>query len=300
MDWDELIYPGQFRARSGEIVDITPDDLAYMIDTFDPNDRDVPIVLGHPEHNHPAYGWLDRLRINPESGYLEGKYKDLVEALIPMLKQKQYRKKSIGLYPDKRLKHIGLLGAAQPAVPGLSDIKFNQNQDSFVLEVIEFSEGNMTIEELQALLAAKEKELEAAKAKQKEFSSHELQSAVLKLENKLSEKEKEMEAARKKMADKDKAFSEYKGEQERKELEQWVDGQIAQGKILPAQKENGMLDFMCGLGSIEFSQSGDGQKTNPKAWFKEFVEGLPSHGLFHELGKPEGRTEDLTGLTETF
>ena len=298
MEWDELIYPGTFRARSGELVEITSEDLDYMIATFDPSDRDVPIVLGHPENDHPAYGWLDRLRINPESGSLEGKYKDLVEALIPMLKRKQYRKKSIGLYPDKRLKHIGLLGAVQPAVPGLSDIKFNQEDDHHILEVVEFSEGEkMTIEQLQAMLAEKEKELAAERKKHKEFASH---SSVVEMERALSEKDQALADAKKALEIKQHEFSAYQGQQERKEMESWIDTQVAEGKILPATKENGMLDFMCGIGAqeIEFSEGG---KKNPKTWFMQFVEGLPSHGLFHEMGKPSTREpETFTGITDKF
>jgi len=299
MEWDELIYPGTFLSRSGELVEITPEDLDYMVATFVPSDREVPIVLGHPENDHPAYGWLERLRVNSESGYLEGKYKDIVKALIPMLQQKQYRKKSIGLYPDKRLKHVALLGAVQPAVPGLSDIKFNQEEDHILLEVVELSEGeSMSKEELQALLAEKEKALAAEKAKNKEFSSH---AFVSEMELELSEKKKALAETEKALELKQKEFSEYQGKQERKELESWIDTQVEAGKILPATKENGMLDFMCGIGSqeIEFSEGG---KQNPKAWFMDFVEGLPSHGLFREMEKPAaGEAPDtFAGITETF
>jgi len=54
------------------------------------------------------------------------KIKDLVPEFTEMLKKGLFKKRSIALYPDLALRHIGFLGAVAPAVKGLADIKFNE------------------------------------------------------------------------------------------------------------------------------------------------------------------------------
>ena len=50
------------------------------------------------------------------------------------LKEGRYKKRSISLTPEGKLRHIGFLGAAKPAVKGLADIQFTSPSS----EVYEF------------------------------------------------------------------------------------------------------------------------------------------------------------------
>jgi hypothetical protein len=49
-----------------------------------------------------------------------------------MVKRGLFKKRSISLYPDLTLRHIGFLGAMPPAIKGLADIKFRERGQTTV------------------------------------------------------------------------------------------------------------------------------------------------------------------------
>ncbi|MCP4112826.1 MAG: hypothetical protein GY749_46090 [Desulfobacteraceae bacterium] len=83
---------------------------------------EAPLVIGHPQTDDPAYGWVKSLKVAGEKLYAEI---DAISAYIRNLVQKKaYKYVSIALYPDRLLRHVGLLGAAPPAVKGMEPVKF--------------------------------------------------------------------------------------------------------------------------------------------------------------------------------
>lgn len=82
----------------------------------------APAVLGHPNHNHPAYAWVDGLRRDGER--LFAKFGDINPAFDDGVALGAYRNRSIKIVRDKaaglRLWHVGWLGAKPPAIDGLS------------------------------------------------------------------------------------------------------------------------------------------------------------------------------------
>jgi hypothetical protein len=72
----------------------------------------------------------------------------------------------------------------------------------------------------------------------------------------------------------------------------FVEKGITDGKILPAWKEKGLVEFMSALdeqgGDYEFSQ---GKKESPCNWFKTFISDFAAHPLFKEMVKPEKADE---------
>lgn len=83
----------------------------------------APLVLGHPEDNAPAYGWVKQLKVVGDK--LLADFEKVSDEFVQWLKDGQYRTRSIALYGDLMLRHIGFLGAVPPAVKGLSDVKLN-------------------------------------------------------------------------------------------------------------------------------------------------------------------------------
>ena len=88
-------------------------------------------LLGHPAQNAPAYGWVEGLK--REGSLLLAKLKHVLPEFADLVKQGTYKKRSISLYPDLTLRHIGFLGGAAPAVKGLADIAFS-DRDAVTLE----------------------------------------------------------------------------------------------------------------------------------------------------------------------
>ena len=164
--WIEILKTGTFTAKNGKEVTITSEDIDNLIQGFDPEKASAPLVFGHPEDNHPAYGWADGLK--RAGDVLLAKFKQVPQAVMDLVSAGHYKKISVSLTPDKKtLRHVGLLGAARPAVQGLADVKFADGDDV----TIDFStpvkkEKDMgEIEELKAKLAAEKKAREDADAR---------------------------------------------------------------------------------------------------------------------------------------
>lgn len=89
-------------------------------------EKPVPVVLGHPEDNSPAYGWVEKFK--KVGGKLRVKLNQLNDAFKEALKSGAYKGRSISLYDDNRVRHVGFLGGAQPAIPGLQPLSFIEDK----------------------------------------------------------------------------------------------------------------------------------------------------------------------------
>jgi hypothetical protein len=85
--------------------------------------HDAPVTIGHPTDNSPAYGWVESLRRVGDT--LQAKFRDMEAKFVELVNSKRYPKRSIALYDDGMLRHIGFLGAVPPAVKGLPDVKLS-------------------------------------------------------------------------------------------------------------------------------------------------------------------------------
>jgi len=130
-DWIEIF-------RGGKQIDSTGREhdgdalISKAVASFDPSYHEPPIVVGHPKDNAPAFGWVQGLK---QSGSrLLAKIRDVVPEFEAIAKQGLYKKRSASFYPDGRLRHVGFLGAAPPAVKGLADLKFDDGEAMVTFE----------------------------------------------------------------------------------------------------------------------------------------------------------------------
>jgi hypothetical protein len=107
-------------------------DLDKIASSYNPAEHEAPIVIGHPKNNAPAFGWVEGVERKGE--ILFAKAKQLVPEFVDMVKQGLFKKRSISLYPDGSLRHIGFLGAMPPAVKGLPDVAFTAEEEGTVIE----------------------------------------------------------------------------------------------------------------------------------------------------------------------
>lgn len=84
--------------------------------------HEPPAVIGHPQDNAPAYGWVEGLK--KQGGLLMAKFKQVEPAFADMVRRGLFKKRSAAFYPDGTLRHVGFLGAMPPAVKGLPDVAF--------------------------------------------------------------------------------------------------------------------------------------------------------------------------------
>lgn len=130
-DWIPIFKGGEQRDGQGRLHD--GDALIdKAISTFDPNQHESPIVVGHPKHNDPAFGWIEKLKKTGNTLY--AKFKDVVPEFENLVKRGVFKKRSASFYPDGRIRHVGFLGAVPPAVKGLADLKFMEGEKTMSFE----------------------------------------------------------------------------------------------------------------------------------------------------------------------
>lgn len=148
--WIEIFKTGRHTSSNGQEIEFTSEDLDRIANEYEQRVQQTPfslapLVKGHPTSDAPAYGWVEKLA--RRGNFLLAKLKDLSQEIVEEVRQKKYQRVSISLTKDFRLKHIGLLGATNPAVDGLLPISFvdfdnfdefyyqhNEDSLSFVVE----------------------------------------------------------------------------------------------------------------------------------------------------------------------
>ncbi|MBV6421203.1 MAG: hypothetical protein DAHOPDDO_02477 [Ignavibacteriaceae bacterium] len=122
----EIFKVGTHTSDKGISKDYTLDDLNFIASTYNPSEDEAPIVIGHPADNDPAFGWVSSLSVSDDGRLIANAPDDKLHPdFLTALKDGRYKKRSISLTPEGKLRHVGFLGAAKPAVKGLADIQFS-------------------------------------------------------------------------------------------------------------------------------------------------------------------------------
>lgn len=118
--WVEVFKAGNHVTSAGVPCTFTRADLDQMAANHALGA--APAVLGHPKHDAPAYAWVGEYKRDGDS--LFAKFKDINPAFEQGVKTGAYRNRSVSAYKDKacgyRVRHVGWLGAAPPAIDGLA------------------------------------------------------------------------------------------------------------------------------------------------------------------------------------
>ncbi|GAU08136.1 phage protease [Desulfoplanes formicivorans] len=264
MTWTPIFRAGTHTDSRGRTKTWTVEDLDKAIESYDPSKREAPLVIGHPKDNAPAYGWIDKLK--RAGDVLLASFKQVPDELKKAVAAGRYKHKSVSFYPDGRIRHVGLLGAAQPAVEGLGEVSFSDEGDYF--EYSKQEDAGVTIEELQKKLEAEKAAREAAEAKAEKLAADVAQAQAA--------KEREAREAR-------------------------IAKLVESGKVMPAEKDK-VLAFAEHLGSgseneeICFSESEGKKSLEDHFW--AFLESHKGHGLFDEFKEPTAAPAEDVDLTD--
>ncbi len=263
--WFEIFKAGTHVSANGKKKTWTTADLDHMVSRYNQGEHDAPMVIGHPTENAPAYGWVQKLKRVGER--LLALPRQVEAQFAELVRDGRFPKRSISVYPDGTLRHIGFLGAQPPAIKGLRDVDFNDNSEAVIYEYSEEELPMLTVEELQARLdqetqARKDAETRADKLRQQ---------ADLAVAN----------------------FKEAQVQARKKEIDDFITQGVRDGKILPAWKALGLADFMQNLeeqtATYEFAEGAE--KKTQGQWFREFLSSFAEHPLFREMTRAE---EDQT------
>lgn len=126
--WIDICRTGTWRDARGREVEVTDATLDGIVATHASQDP-VPVVVGHPATDAPAYGWVEALRKTGDR--LQAKFRDIAPAFRSAVESGAYSGRSIAFKGDG-LRHVGFLGGRAPAVPGLAPTQFSAEADTEV------------------------------------------------------------------------------------------------------------------------------------------------------------------------
>ncbi|MBM96502.1 MAG: peptidase [Oceanospirillaceae bacterium] len=171
-----LFVPGQHTSMAGDNLQFGEADLQASAAAYDPTKHEAPLVIGHPKHNAPAYGWVQSVQFADDG--LTAIPHQINPDFAELHESGAFKKVSASFYhPDAKsnpvpgvfyLRHVGFLGAQAPAIKGLRNPEFSEGETTEDFITVEFSEpeqppeeDNTVTPEEAAALEAKNKQLAA-------------------------------------------------------------------------------------------------------------------------------------------
>lgn len=239
-DWVCIARTGTHTDANGKPHTFTESDFDALKAGYNPANQEAALCFGHPKDSDPAFGWVHALKRT--GGNLFAQFADVPAEVKKMVQDGRYKHVSISLSPDKkRLLHVGLLGAAAPAMEGLGTVSFNEASGVTI---------NFSAPEQQADNGGKMD----TEALQKHIIELQQQIATLKAENEKLQADKDK-------ADKDKSdaetkatevaaeFSAFKETLTTKQRQERVRALVNSGKLEPAKEEE-TVSFASALSTI--------------------------------------------------
>lgn len=334
----EIFKIGKHTATNGQTLPFDETMLAAAVKGYDPTLHEAPVVVGHPKDNHPAFGWIDHLELTKD-GVVLAHPKQVDADFAELVEQGKYKKRSASWYlPDSPnnpkpgtlyLRHVGFLGAMPPAIKGLKDVQFSEQEQG----VVEFGDVSPWIFSNFAAILRKWREKIIAKDGIEEadnmIPSYQIDDFAAEAERLRFERDKQTQAAipnftepqdktmtpeqiaamqaeldalkakEVNFSESEKAIKQREAALAKREIGLQVDDLIKQGKVLPAQKV-GLVEFMASLDgstlTVEFGEGEQAKKLSPRQFMTDFLEKMPKLVDFAEHSKPDGKQDagDLT------
>ena len=284
------------------------------IAAYDPAHHEAPMVIGHPTANAPAYGWVERAYREGDSLLVD--FKDVAPEFADLVKAGRFKKRSISLYPDGTLRHVGFLGAVPPALKGLKDVQFAEGE-AVTYEFGEEPDAEKSVfvrfaEAFLGLLAPGRADKPAGGPAFKEepmTGKDDTAVQVTALTAKMAEFSEALAARDKQIADLTAANKALSNRMDttvatgrRAEITAFCEGLASKGKLTEYQRDLAVsfMEKLDGTGAMDFSE---GDKTTQKPVadvFKAFLESLPvqvEYGEMATFGRAAGKPGDLDANT---
>lgn len=241
--WICIARTGTFHDSQGRPHTFSEADLEAIRAGYAPAKSEAPLVFGHPKDSDPAFGWVAALK--REGGKLFAQFAHVPESVKKLVQDRRYRYVSMSLSPDKRrLLHVGLLGAAAPAIDGLAPVSLSAEAVTINFSGPDVGGGNMNPEELQRQIGALNEQIKALQKENGDLKAKLSESAKGK-----DEADKGKKDAEEKHAKTAAEFAAFKGKIETDAREARVLALIAAGKLEPAKKEE-TLSFAAALAQV--------------------------------------------------
>ncbi|WP_323790121.1 hypothetical protein [Thalassovita sp.] len=319
----EVFRPGTFTPMSGDPITYSAADLKAMADAYDPETAPAPIVVGHPDTDAPAFGWVDGFEYDAQADRLFANVNEIEPQFAELVKAGRFKKVSMSFFAPQQghnpvpgawyPKHVGFLGAAAPAVSGLKNAKFSQS-DGAVTFTAAFGERGFEetasllrlmrdffidrfgLEDADQVLPAYRLEwlgeMEIEKKTDPDVPSYADRGHTHpnqpKKETAVTQQPDPAFAAREaELNERAKTLAEGEAKLARIEHVSFAESLVQAGKLLPASKDKvvAILDALPGEAAVSFSEGAE--KLTPGAALREILAAQPAVVSFGALDLPD-------------
>ncbi|BEH14263.1 prolipoprotein diacylglyceryl transferase [Marinobacter shengliensis] len=324
----EIFKSGQHTDSQGREWAFSREDMEASVAAYDPAVFSAPLVVGHPQMEDPAYGWVESITLDGD--VVKAKPDRVEPQFAALVNEGRFPKMSASWFPPTHpsnpkpgvwyLRHVGFLGAAAPAIPGLKPASFSGAEDGLV--TVEFAASDLDSRSTLADLArrmrdwmlaqfgqeaadrvvpaylAQEAEAAQREAMEEEYNADEPgfsapnnppeEVTTVKPENKPKAGEEAADFAARESAleAREQALAKKEAQARKDDIASFAEQLVKEGKVLPAEKE-ALVAFMAAQDEdVEVCfASNDGEVKKPaNTWFRDFLTGLPQRVDFSERG----------------
>lgn len=335
----EIFKSGEHTDSAGRKWTFTDEQMQASVDAYDPTLFAAPLVIGHPAVDDPAWGWVNAIALDDH--VVKATPEKVVAEFAEMVNDGRFPKMSASWFPPENpanpvpgvwyLRHVGFLGAAAPAVPGLKAASFSGDDKDIVTVDFSISDAqtlwpisrmarglrDWLLEHFGAETADKalpdyvveqiESQRHAAEEEQRESSpgfsapqheevlpvpTEEQKSAQAKLNNQSADfAERETT-----LAAREKKISDSEAASKNAEIASFAESLVTENKLLPAEKE-GLVSFMKTVEAsttVSFAVGDEEVTKSANEWLKTFLKGLPDRVDFNEHSDAKDQQQEST------
>lgn len=276
----EIFRAGTHTDASGREMIFSSRDVEEAARAYSPDLHEAPVVVGHPAHDDPAYGWVTGLRV--ENDVMLADVGQVHDEFAGMVRDGRFKKISASFYlPNSPrnpkpgvfyLRHVGFLGAQPPAVKGLKSPTFDEGDGAvcFCAECATQPKEQAMDPEVQKKLDEKKKEQE--------------------------ERQKELDAKAVEFAEREKKIIQQETDLRRTQVSAMVEKATTEGRLPPAQKDD-MVAFMMSLDDKDTASFGEG-KGSQLQFMQKFLDTLPKQIPLGVVAGADGQPQDAASFTE--
>ena len=269
-DGIEIFRPGRHTDDQGIAHHFSEADVDGMAASYNPALREAPLTVGHPKDNLPAYGWVKAVSRNA-AGVLAITPHNVEPQFAEMVADKRFPKRSASFYPPQApnnptpgkwyLRHVAFLGAQPPAIAGLKDIQFSEDDAGGAVSFSEIEPAPSTPQESLSMTEAEIKAMQEQLAAEKKAREE--------AEAKAAAEAKRATAAEATTA----SFAEKAKAERTAGYVSFAESQVTAGRLLPKDKDMAVatLDALADAQPVEFSEGDSTRKVSPAQWLQDLI-----------------------------
>ena len=310
----EVFRPGTFTPMKGEAITYSAADLRAIADAYDPATAPAPVVVGHPNIDAPAYGWIERFDYDAQAERLFATLHQVEPQFADLVKGGRFKKVSMAFFsPDQAHnpvpgtwypKHLGFLGAAAPAVSGLKNVAFAapagvtftsafgepgfERVASLFRGLRDFFIEREGLEAADKVLPSWSLEWLAETEVQKTEGDGPVYSAPPEKENAVTQPDPAFAAREADLTARAADIAAREARLNHADNVSFAEAMVTEGRLLPASRDHvvALLDALPGHAAVAFSA--EAEKLTPGAALREILKAQPKIVAFGEVELPGG------------